>query len=510
MSPTAIKSRSRLQWIGLITAPLLALAVYVALPVSYETADGTAPLTHAARATTATAAWMAVWWMTEAIPVFATALLPIAVLPMAGAVSIRDTAAPYAHELIFLFMGGFIIAVAMERWGLHRRFAYRTLQLVGTRTSAVVAGFMAITAFTSMWVSNTATVIMMLPIALSVIDLVLKQTGQSLRDTDEFGEGAGHNFALCLLLGIAYAASIGGIGTLIGTPPNLFLASYVESNLGIEISFVRWMGVGIPLVLVFLPVTWWLLTKVLYPIKVPRIEGGGALTREAYVELGAMKRGEWAVLIVFLLTAAAWISRPLLVKVSVLGAYPLSGLTDAGIAITAALVLFVIPVDIKRREFVMDWEHTARLPWGVLLLFGGGLSLAAAIKSTGVGEFLGHQVATFAGAPSLVIVLLIVTVMIFLTELTSNTATTATLVPILAALAPGLGLNPFFLIVPATMAASCAFMLPVATPPNAIVFGSGYVRIGQMVRAGLWLNLIGIVLITVIMYAVAQVVLPMR
>jgi sodium-dependent dicarboxylate transporter 2/3/5 len=451
---------------------------------------------------------MAVWWMTEAIPIYVTSLLPLTVLPFFRADTMRDAAAPYAHELIYLFMGGFIVALSMERWGLHKRFAFGALRIVGTKPHRIVGGFMLATAIMSMCVSNTATTIMMLPIALSVIALVFrKSTDKTIDKIQTLSDVMGHNFALCLLLGIAYAASIGGIGTLIGTPPNLFLASFIEDQLGREISFVRWMGVGLPLVAVFLPIVWLLLTRVLYPIRIEQIEGGTALIREGYKDLGQMKRGEWMTLMVFGFAAVSWIARPLLAKLTIGGVQPFGGLTDPGIAMIAALALFVIPVDRKKHEFVMNWETAVKLPWGILVLFGGGLSLAAAIKNNGVGELIGNQVAGFTGFPVVVLILLVTAMMIFLTELTSNTATTATLVPILAAVGPGLGLSPYMLIVPAAIAASCAFMLPVATPPNAIIFGSGYVRIDQMVKAGFWLNLIGVLLVTILTYAIVIPVL---
>ena len=436
---------------------------------------------------------MAVWWMTEAVELYATALLPLVALPMTGAAPVRAAAAPYAHELIFLFMGGFLIALAMQRWGLHRRMALRALRAAGDHPAGIVACFMGVTAFFSMWVSNTATAVMMLPIALSIISLV---------EQVEPGTKTRPHFALCLLLGIAYAASIGGIGTIIGTPPNVFLASYIQSNLGQEISFVRWMGVGLPLVAVFLPLAWLMLTRVLYPLRGERIEGSRAVTERAYRELGAMSRGERIVLAVFLLAALSWIARPLLVNVRIGDMNPLAGLSDPVIAMVAALVLFVVPVDVKRRVFVMNWETALKLPWGILLLFGGGLSLAAAIRVNGVGEYIGHQLGILSGIPVLLLVMAVIALVIFLTELTSNTATTATFIPILAALAPVFDLHPFMLIVPAAIAASCAFMLPVATPPNAIVFGSGHVTIQQMIRAGFWLNLAGVVLITMLVYTV--------
>ena len=498
MSP-ASPDRHRLQWAGLIIGPASALIIYLLLPETYRGGQGDPIMfSHAGRSTAAMGVWMAIWWMTEAIEIYATALLPLVVLPITSATTVRAAAAPYAHELIFLFMGGFIIALAMQRWGLHRRFALMALRLAGDNPRHIVGCFMVVTAFLSMWVSNTATTIMMLPIALSVINLLVDDAQQA--DTREADPPS--NFALCLMLGIAYAASIGGVGTIIGTPPNVFLASYIQSNLGEEISFVRWLGVGLPLIIIFLPLTWLLMTRVLYPIHLERLDGSEALTQDAYHQLGAMSRGEWMVLIIFVCTAVAWITRPYLSGIQVGGLQPLAGLSDPVIAMTAALALFIIPVDVRKRTFVMNWKTTAGIPWGLLLLFGGGLSLAAAIRVNGVGEFIGNQVGILDGFPSILLVLFVTTLVIFLTELTSNVATTATLIPILASLAPALDLHPFLLIVPATLAASCAFVLPVATPPNAIVFGSGHVTIQQMSRAGIWLNMAGILIITGLTYAV--------
>ena len=523
--------KTTIQWIGLIAGPVLAVLLYTLLPHTYPNSEGeTIAFSNAGRATTALAAWMAVWWMTEAVELYATALLPLVALPMTGAASVRGAAAPYAHELIFLFMGGFLIALAMQRWGLHRRLALRALRAAGDHPAGIVACFMGVAAFFSMWVSNTATAVMMLPIALSIIALVEQvEPGSVGGSSGNGGTGNGSSgnggpgdhgsvagsagdggpgtkarphFALCLLLGIAYAASIGGIGTIIGTPPNVFLASFIQSSLGQEISFVRWMGVGLPLVAVFLPLVWLMLTRVLYPLRGERIEGSREVTERAYRELGVMSRGERVVLAVFLLAAVSWIARPLLVRVQIGDMHPLAGLSDPVIAMVAALVLFVVPVDVKRRVFVMNWETALKIPWGILLLFGGGLSLAAAIRVNGVGEYIGHQLGVLSGIPTLLLVMAVIALVIFLTELTSNTATTATFIPILAALAPVFDLHPFMLIVPAAIAASCAFMLPVATPPNAIVFGSGHVTIQQMIRAGFWLNLLGVVLITLLVYTV--------
>jgi sodium-dependent dicarboxylate transporter 2/3/5 len=374
----------------------------------------------------------------------------------------------------------------------------------------MIAGFMLVTAVLSMWVSNTATVAMMLPIALSVVDLVAKQRFQdgSDKSTDTGAMGTpNRNFPLSLMLGIAYAASIGGIATIIGSPPNGIVVQFLHDELGREVSFVQWMMIGLPLTAVFLPIAWVLITRVLYPIGFDRIEGGESMIDREYRALGSTSTGEWITFVVFLCTALLWIFRPLLQGVTLGDAHPLAGLSDAGIGMIGGTLLFVIPVRPRERVFAMDWSTAVRLPWGILILFGGGLSLAAAIGANGVAEFLGAQVTTFGGAPTIVVVLVVVTAIIFLTELTSNTATTATLVPILAAVSPGLGLPPTLLIIPAAIAASCAFMMPVATPPNAIVFASGQVTIAQMCKAGLWLNLIGIALITLLAFVVERAML---
>ncbi len=481
MSTAAI--RSGRVWIALTAGPLLAVVVYALVPDGFTDADGaTVTLGHAGRATAGVAAWMATWWMTEAIHVSATALLPIALLPALDAMPLGATTARYGHPLIFLFMGGFMLALTMERWGLHRRIALTTLRVVGTRPRRMIGGFMLVTATLSMWVSNSATTAMMLPIAVSVSELAAGDEDHRAR------------FATCMLLGIAYAASIGGIGTIIGTPPNGFLVSFADERLGHSIGFVEWMGVGVPLVALFLPLAWLVLTRRLYHLDDAPVEGGAEVINRQLRELGRLSTGEWVTLAVFLLAAAAWISRPLL---------DIDGLTDTGIAIAAGLLLFVIPVDIEKREFALDWATARRLPWGTLVLFGGGLSIAAAIDGTGLGAYLGTLVSGLEGAPTILLIAAIATLVIFLTELTSNTATTTAFVPILAGVAPGLGADPLALALPATLAASCAFMLPVATPPNAIVFGSGKVTIPQMMRAGIWLNLIGIVVVTAIAYAVA-------
>lgn len=445
--------------------------------------------------------WMAVWWLTEAVDVAATALLPVALFPLMGIANIKTVTASYGDQLIFLFMGGFILALSMQRWGLGRRVALFVLRYVGTNPTLMVGAFMLLTAVFSAFVSNTATVAMMLPIAVSVIELVRRG---SIGSSDESGPSkevktGDDPFAKSLMLGIAYAASIGGIATIIGSPPNGILVSFLREQIDGDyqrsMSFAQWLTVGLPLAAVFLPIAWILLTRVIFPIRIKHIQGGGQLINAEYEKLGRPSRGEVATFIVFIFTATLWISRPLLVRTSLPG---VANLTDYGIAILGALLLFVIPVNLRRGEFVMNWKTAKKLPWGVLILFGGGLSLAAAIKANGVAEFLGSQMTVLQGVPPVIVVLAVATGIIFLTELTSNTAATATMLPVLAGLAPGLGIHPYLLVFPATFAASCAFMLPVATPPNAIVYGSGHVTLPQMCKAGLWLNLIGIVLVTLV------------
>ncbi len=497
------RPRSNIQRLGLIAGPLLAGLTAWLLPDAYQNAAGTmVELTAAGRGTVAVMTWMAVWWLTEAIDIPATALLPIALFPVFGVAKVKTAAAPYASDIIFLFMGGFLLALAMQRWGLDRRIALLTLRTVGTRPSHMVAGFMLVTAVLSAFVSNTATAAMMLPIALSVIELVRPREGEATMPASE-----GRNFALCLLLGIAYSASIGGIATLIGTPPNGILAQFIRDQLAephrTDISFASWLLVGGPLAAIFLPIVWWLLTQRLYPIRLQEIAGGRQLIESQLRQLGRTGRAEWLTFTVFMLTATAWITRPLWSGLSFgeTAFQPFAGLTDAGIVMIASLALFLLPAE-RGGQGVLDWETGRGLPWGILILFGGGLSLAAAVKANGVAELIGSQVSVLQGAAPIVLVLAVVTLVIFLTEMTSNTATTATLLPILAGVASGLELHPFLLIIPATLAASCAFMMPVATPPNAIIFGSGRVTIPQMCRAGLWFNLIGIVLVTLLTYFV--------
>lgn len=428
----------------------------------------------------AAAALMATWWMTEAIPIAATSLAPLVLFPLLGIAGVSDTAVPYANPIIFLFLGGFILAKGMERWGLHRRLALTVVSRVGTRPRRIVLGFMLAAAVLSMGISNTATAVMMLPIALSVAELAQRD-----------GVGGSHEdgqFALVLMLAVAYACSIGGLGTLIGTPTNAFFAGFVAETYGVEVSFAGWLAVGLPLVALGLGVAYVLLVRVVFPVRLPEIPGGAAFVRERLAALGVVSRGEWTVGVVFGVVAVLWVVRPLLAGV-------VPGLSDPGLAMFGALVLFALPVG---QERALDWDTAKTLPWGVLLLFGGGLSLAAAISDTGLAVWIGEALAVFGGVPSWALIGVVVLVVVLLTELTSNTATVAAFLPVLAALALSTDTPPLLLLVPATVAASCAFMLPVATPPNAIVYGSGHLTVAQMARAGIWLNVAFVVLVTVL------------
>lgn len=481
---------SRVGTWGLVGGPLAALAVYLLVPDQAGSGDTLVELGHTGRATAAVGVLMAVWWMTEALHVSATALLPIALFPLLGVLEIDEAASAYGNPLIFLFLGGFLLALAMQRWGFERRIALVALRVVGTSPRVMVGGFMVLTAVFSMWVSNTATVAMMLPIALSVIDAAVPGGREAVR----FGHDApGGRFARSLLLGIAVSASIGGVGTLIGTPPNLFLASFARDELGVEIAFAEWLLVGVPLVAVMLPLAWVVLTVVLFPPDVERSRVEGLL--DGLRPDGPMRQAEWIVFVVFCCTAVAWVLRPWLVELTIGGSQPLDGLSDAGIAVVAGVLLFVAPSGRGNGERVLDWETARQLPWGILVLFGGGLSLAGAIAATGVDDFLGLQVQGL-DLPPVLLVGVVTLVVVFLTEMTSNTATAAALVPIVAAVAPGLGLHPLALAIPVAVAASFAFMLPVATPPNAIVFGSGMVAMRDMMRLGVRLNLLSVVAIS--------------
>ncbi|MEZ5604485.1 MAG: DASS family sodium-coupled anion symporter [Burkholderiaceae bacterium] len=472
-----------------VAGPLAFALVWLLVPAQFAAADGTTGvLSDAGRATLAMMAWMAVWWLGEAVPVEATALLPVALFPLLGIASVADASAPYASDVVFLFLGGFMLAAALQRWALDRRIAFVVLARVGSRPAQLLAGLMVATAFLSMWVSNTATAAIMMPIAASVAASI----GQP---------GPAHGrFAAALSLAVAYSASIGGMATLIGSPPNGIAARVIEQSIGEPVSFAQWMLMAAPAAALMLLACWWWLSR-----RLPSVATGAPAhdaLAEAAAGLGSMSAGERGTLIVCAATAALWIFRPALASLDIGGTRPLAALSDAGIAIAAALALFVLPAGVGAARApparLLDWPTAARLPWGVLVLFGGGLSLAAAIEANGVAEFVGAHSTALAGWPVLAVLVAVVVVTVFLSELMSNTAQAATMIPLLAALAAGLGSDPVVLIVACALGSSCAFMMPVGTPPNAIAFGTGLVTMQRMWRTGLWLNLAAIAVITAV------------
>ncbi|KHT44802.1 SLC13 family permease [Vibrio sinaloensis] len=466
------ENNKKTPWFMLCLGPLVMLATLVMEPP-------VAGLSVDAWRTAGLAFWMASWWISEAVPIPAASLLPLVVVPVAGIASIKQVAAPYAHPLIFLFLGGFLISIAMERWNLHRRIALKTMLYAGSKPSIQVLGIMLVTAFLSMWMSNTATAVMMLPIALSVIKIVTD------RDPNN------NQFGKAMLLAIAYGASIGGIATLIGTPPNALMAAYLSDSYNIEIGFGQWMMLGLPLSIVLLVFTWLWLTKFSYKVDQAGEVSSKSVFKDQLEKLGAMSAGEKKVLFIFAFAALGWIFRPYIAKATGIG------LSDTGVAMMAAILLFALPVKSGSNQRVLDWESAKSVPWGILILFGGGLALAAKIKSSGLAEYIALQIQG-ADTISLVMGILIVTALItFLTEITSNTATAAGFLPLLGPVAESITGTPMVWVIPAAIAASCAFMMPVATPPNAIVFGSGQLKMGDMIRAGFLLNIVAIALITI-------------
>ncbi|WP_424237091.1 SLC13 family permease [Bhargavaea ginsengi] len=477
------------QMIGLIAGPLLFFLI-----LFFFNPEGLSP---EARAILAGTVWMAAWWITEAVPIPVTSLLPLVLFPLAGGLDVKATASAYGDENIFLFMGGFMIALAMEKWNLHRRIALTIISAIGTNINKIVLGFMVATGFLSMWISNTATAMMMVPIGLAITYQVadaLKNDPSVDTSQENFG------FGKALMLGIAYSASVGGIATLIGTPPNTALAAAMEKMYGIEISFGQWMLFGTPFAWLFILVIWLYLVKVAFPQKIKELPGGREMIRAEKDKLGSASTEEKLVFTVFILAALSWITRSFFLQNF------LPGLSDGVIAMFFAIVLFAIPAVNVKGDRLLDWETAVKLPWGILLLFGGGLAIAAGFVGSGLSEWIGGQLTALDAVPLIVVIIVVTALVIFLTEITSNTATAAMMYPIMGALAVALDVHPFALMVAAGVAASCAFMLPVATPPNAVVFGSGYLRIPDMAKAGVALNIMGIVLVPLFIWFLLPVV----
>ncbi|WP_083441937.1 SLC13 family permease [Nitriliruptor alkaliphilus] len=495
----------RTRWLWRIVGPVAAVAAYVGMP-AHEL------LTAEARTMAAVVIVMAIWWMTEAFPLPVTSLVPIVALPLLGILAIEDATSPYASPIVFLFMGGFVIALAMQRQGLHLRVALHTVRIVGTQPRRMVLGVMVATAGLSMWVSNTAATLMMLPIGLSVLGLTARggsepATGTGTTGPDTPGgtaaavitDPAQRRFAACMVLAIAYSATIGGLATLIGSPPTLVMAGFVQDALGITIGFAQWMALGVPLAVVFLAIAWLFLTRVAFRAELPPVAQGSQVIRGKLNELGPMATGEWLVLVVFLATAALWVGHgPLSGVDALVDAIPLVALlSDEAIAIGAAILLLALPIPGRGGQPALPWNAAqSGLPWGVLLLFGGGLSLARGVRETGLDSYIGGLMSGLGTLPLVLLVAATALIVLLLTELTSNTATAATFVPVLAGVAVAAGVDPLSLLVPAALAATCSFMLPVGTPPNAIVYASGHVTIGQMARTGMVLNLVGVGVVT--------------
>lgn len=465
------------QKIGLFLGPVLFVSILL-----FFHPEG---LTSAANAVLATAAWIAVWWITEAMPIAVTALLPIVLFPLSGGLSLSDTTASYGHKYIFLFIGGFLLAIAIEKWKLHKRIALSIIKLVGTNLVHIILGFMIATAFLSMWISNTATAVMILPVGMAIV--------AQLRDDPRTVENENLIFGKALMLAIAYSASIGGMATLIGTPPNLVLAGVVYESYGVEITFSKWFVFGFPISILFLILCWLYLTRVAFKFERKEFIGGKAEINQQLAALGKISFEEKLIAGVFFCTAFAWITRSFFLKQFV------PAIDDTIIAITAGIILFVLPTKNRKRR-LLNWEDTVKLPWGILLLFGGGMALASGFESSGLAIWLGTQMSGLGSIPLIILLFILIASVNFLTEITSNLATTAMLLPVLVSLATAVDVNPYYLLVGAAVAASCAFMLPVATPPNAVVFGSGYLTMEDMVKKGFWLNVFSIILLTLIVY----------
>ena len=450
-------------------------------------------LSDQANAVLASTLWIAIWWITEAIPIAATSLLPIILFPLSGALPLADTSSSFGHRFVFLYLGGFILALAIQKWNLHKRIALNIIMVVGTNVQKIILGFMVATAFLSMWISNTATAVMMLPIGIAII--------KQMKDLKNSPEDENLIFGKALMLSIAYSASIGGIATLIGTPPNLVFAGIIQETYNIEISFLKWFQFGLPISILLLAISWVYLTKVAFKFKQNEFNEGKEEINRQLEELGPISYEEKIVLSVFVLTGLAWILRTYLLNKFI------PNLDDSIIALISGISLFLFQANNQegKKEKIMNWEDAVKLPWGILLLFGGGLAIAQGFQSSGLANWIAENLTQLNGFSLFIILLVVITAVNFLTEITSNLATTAMLLPILAPTAVILGVHPYVLMVGATLAASCAFMLPVATPPNAVVFGSNYLKISDMVRVGILMNIISIIIIFMMVYFILPI-----
>ncbi len=463
-----------LRILSLIAGIVIALLFYFLNPLSLND--------HAAKVL-AIAVLMIIWWVTEAMPLPAVALLPIILFPSLNIASLEETAAPYAHPIIFLFMGGFMIGLAIEKWNLHKRIALSIVGLTGTSGNRIVLGFILATGLLSMWLSNTATTMMMFPIALSVIHV--------MKSNENLGGNVG-NFSITLLMAIAYASNFGGIATIIGTPPNVAFVGFMEKKYSYSIDFTSWMLLCMPIAILLMMSLYWVMTRLLYPNHIKSSEATRKLISNELTELGPLSKAEKRVLIIFIFTASLWICKSMINKLGIIK------LDDSIIAMIGALALFIVPSGMKDSKGVvlLDWTDTKNMAWGILILFGGGITLAHALETAGLIEQLGQWLARFSGN-GFMLVLAITVISIFLSELMSNVAQVIVFAPVIAGLADALGMNPLMLRIPMTLAASCASMLPMGTPPNAIVFSSGLIRLHHMTKTGFIMNIISVILITI-------------
>ncbi|WP_313823275.1 SLC13 family permease [Citricoccus sp.] len=491
----ALDSGGKRHWWLLALGPAAGLVLALVLPAS---------LSFEGRAVAGCALWMAIWWMTEAAPIPVTSLLPLVLFPLFGMGTMEEVAAPYANSVVFLVMGGVILGLATEKSNLHLRVALLTIRMVGTKPAQIVFGLMAASAFISAWVSNTATAVIMVPIAVSILQLV--------RRVDP--EAGGKRFAASMLLGVAYGVTIGSTATLIGQPPMALMKAYLLESHGFDLQFGHWMLVGVPWAVVMIGIAWLVLTKLAFRAEATEIPGGKQMIKDELVKLGRLTTPERRVGIIFLLAIFFWVFVPFIADIpAVAGAVPFLGtISDTQVAMAAAIACFIVPAEKRSMDpsgtALLRWSAAKEIPWGLLLLFGGGLSLSAMFTATGFSEWLGGQVGALSGVPAWLVLLIVILVALALTELTSNTATAAAFFPIFGAVAVGLGMDPLFMTIAVTLAVCSAYMLPVATPSNAVAFGSGEVTIKQMVRAGVWLNIVSIGLIMLVMYTLVPLVFP--
>ncbi len=472
---------------GFLLGPVLFILINIFVPETF--------ISPVAYKVLSVAAWVIAWWVTDAVPFSVTALLPLILFPSLGVMPAAKAAAPYAHPIIFLFMGGFFIAIALEKHRLHERIALNLIKLTGTSGNGIIMGFMISTAFISMWISNTATAMMMLPIALSVVKLIIPEK-RMLGDGKLSGE---QNFALGLMLAVGYAATLGGLATIIGTPPNVVFIGLLNDFNGQQISFGQWMLIGVPVAFVLLVANYFIVTRILFPSRLDTIKGSEQLISTKLNELGSLRREEKLVLTIFLLTSFFWIFQQLFNNLI----FKAEVLNDTNIAMAGGLLMFIVPVSLKESKFILHWQDTKNMAWGILILFGGGLCLAEGLGEAKIIQAIGGWIVSQTEY-NIWFILLLITAGVILSEMMSNVALVNIFVPVIFGIAQGLNINPILLALPVTLSASIGFMFPIATPPNAIVFSSGYIRMRDMVRAGLMLNIVSIIIIWIASITLVQ------